>query len=272
MGSIDQTLLTRTKQLDTLFDRAIGRLAAGPVVDLRIFFTMAHGFITRQIGKHIDLFASPNPLMRLNDSFATTYLKALDGAPHNDWQRAFRVCKAERDAMASGFIGQIFLSPVVTEACGACMAHVHITRDLRDALKSVPGVDPQDYGNVLIFVEDGNVYAETQLRGRTIGAAAVVVGQLFAKRLNLDVKQWRNDVYRDCYGKDVPDPSSAFASAYRNGQPTFDSRRSYVDDEDDMIDMLCIRSAQTRDGLHAASREGLTAIRNMTSRARQPCV
>lgn len=223
MGSIDQTLLARTKQLDTLFERAIARLAAGPTVDLRIFFTMAHGFITRQIGNHIDLFSSPNPLMRLNDSFATTYLKALDGSPHSDWQRAFRVCKAERDAMMSGFIGQIFLSPVVTEACGACMAHVHITRDLRDALKSVPGVDPQDYGNVLIFVEEGNIFAETQLRGRAMGAAAVMVeqallpvGPLFSKQLNFDVKQWRNDVYRDCYGKDVPDPSSAFASAYRN--------------------------------------------------------
>ena len=116
----------------------------------------------------------------------------------------------------------IFLGAVVTEACGACMANVHIKRDLRDALNSVPDVDPQDYGNVLVFVEYGNLFAETQLRGRAMGAAAVMaeqilllVGPLFSKQLNFDVKKWRNDVYRDCYGKDVPDPSSSFVSAYR---------------------------------------------------------
>jgi hypothetical protein len=218
MAAIDRTLLDRTKQLDTLFDRAIANLASSSVVDLRIFFTMAHGYITRRIGENIELFTNPNPLMRLNDSFATTYLQAIDGAPHNDWQRAFRVCKAERDAALSGFIGMVFLSPIVTEACAACMANVHIKRDLRDALKKVTDVDAQDYGNVLIFVMEGNIYAEVQLRGQAIGAAAVAVGQLFSKKLNLDVKQWRNDVYRECYGKEVPDPSAAFAAGYRRAR------------------------------------------------------
>jgi hypothetical protein len=214
MTAIDRALLDRTKQLDTLFDRAIVNLASGAAIDLRIFFTMAHGYITRKIGQHIDVFNSPNPLMRLNDSFATTFLNAINGAPHNDWQRAFRVCKAERDAALSGFVGKIFIAPVATEACAACMANVHIKRDLRDALSKVRDVDAQDYGNVLIFVMEGNIYAEDQFRGRAIGAAAVMVGQMFSKSLNLDVKQWRNDVYRDSYGKQVPDPSAAFAAAY----------------------------------------------------------
>src|ERR1700722_10088591 len=107
MAAIDRTLLARTKQLDMVFDRAIAKLAAGQPIDLRIFFTMAHGYITRSIGQHIELFTNPNSLMRLNDSFATTFLKSINGAPHSDWQRAFRVCKAERDAALSGFVGLV---------------------------------------------------------------------------------------------------------------------------------------------------------------------
>jgi hypothetical protein len=215
MAQIDGALLARTKELDRLFDRAIVKLAGDSALDLRIFFTMAHGYITANIARCIGLFNNPNALMRLNDCFASEYLKAVNGAPHNDWNRAFRVCRAESDAVLSGFIGLLFVGPVAAEACGACMASVHIKRDLKDALAKVRDVDPQDYGNVLIFVMEGNLYAESQLRGRTLGAAAFSVGQLFIKRLNLDVKQWRNDVYKQAYGKDVPEPSAAFATSYR---------------------------------------------------------
>src|ERR1700730_9739917 len=107
MATADPTLLARTKTLDNQFNKAIVRLADS-ALDLRLFFTMAHGYITAKIAENIGLFNSPNSLMRLNDSFATTFLKALDGAPHNDWQRAFKVCKAESDAVTSGFIGRLF--------------------------------------------------------------------------------------------------------------------------------------------------------------------
>lgn len=90
--------------------------------------------------------------MRLNNCFATTYLNAINGSPHSDWQKAFRVCKGEQDAVRSGFIGLIFIGPIAFESCGACMANVHIKRDLRDALNKVTDVDPQDYANILIFV------------------------------------------------------------------------------------------------------------------------
>jgi hypothetical protein len=83
-----------------MFDPLATRFA-GPPPDLRIFFTFAHGYITKKIGRHVELFANPNALMRLNDSFATTYLNAMNGAPHNDWQRAFRVCRGEEDAVRS---------------------------------------------------------------------------------------------------------------------------------------------------------------------------
>jgi hypothetical protein len=214
MATVDPTLLARTKTLDNQFNKAIVRLADS-ALDLRLFFTMAHGYITAKIAENIGLFNSPNSLMRLNDSFATTFLKALDGAPHNDWQRAFRVCRAESEAVRSGFVGMIFMGPVAAESCAACMASVHIKRDLRDALLAVRDVDAQDYGNVLIFVEEGNLYAESQLRGQALGTAATMLGLAFAPKLNIDVKKWRNDVFQDCYKIPVPSPSAAFVAAYR---------------------------------------------------------
>jgi hypothetical protein len=205
----DQTLLDRTNELSRQFDAAVAKLK-GPPVDLRVFFTLAHGYITRKIARHIDLFANPDALMRLNDSFASTYLKAINGGPHPDWQRAFKVCKGEEDAVRSGFIGLIFVGPVAFEACGACMANVHIHRDLKDALKAVPDVDPQDYGNILIFVTRGNIYAETQIRGVAKGALLIMTAAPLAPKLNLDVKAWRNQVFQDVYGKPVPAPADSF--------------------------------------------------------------
>jgi hypothetical protein len=214
MATVDPQLLARTKSLANLFDHAIVDLASSSSLDLRIFFTMAHGYITKRIGENIDLFAQPNALMRLNDNFATTYLNALGGAPHTDWQRAFRVCKAESDAVSSGFIGLIFMGPIAAESCGACMANVHINRDLRDALLKISDVDAQDYGNILVFVQEGNLYAECELRGRALGSAVVAASVLFVDTLNLNVKEWRNKVFQDCYHKQVPDPSSEFVAAY----------------------------------------------------------
>jgi hypothetical protein len=211
MAAFDQSLLDRTNALGSSFDAAAMRLASPPI-DLRCFFTFAHGFITKNIAKYVDLFTNPNALMRLNDCFATTYLNAINGSPHNDWQRAFRVCKGEQDAVRSGFVGLIFIGPIAFESCGACMANVHIKRDLRDALNKVTDVDPQDYGNILIFVMRGNLYAETRIRGVAKGALMVMTSLPFAPRLNLDVKAWRNQVFQDCYRKPVPEPSDTFVA------------------------------------------------------------
>jgi hypothetical protein len=211
MADIDQSLVARTNALVNRFNVAIARLA-GPPVDLRVFFTFAHCYITKKIAQHIDLFANPNSLMRLNEIFATTYLNAIEGAPHADWQKAFNVCRGEQDAVRSGFIGLIFIGPVAFEGCGACMANVHINRDLKDALTQITDVDAQDYGNILIFVMRGNIYAETKIRGQAKGALMIMTSLPFAGKLNLDVKAWRNKVFKDCYGKDVPQPSDDFVS------------------------------------------------------------
>jgi hypothetical protein len=92
------------------------------------------------------------------------------------------------------------------------MANVHIKRDLRDALLKVTDVDPQDYGNVLVFVMRGNLYAETRIRGIARGALMVMTTLPFAAKLNLDVKAWRNQVFQDCYGMPVPEPSDTFVA------------------------------------------------------------
>ncbi|MFL9995058.1 hypothetical protein PQR34_00490 [Paraburkholderia sediminicola] len=219
MATIDQALLDRTKFLGSQFDAMVLKLA-GPPLDLRVFFTLAHGFITKKIAQHIDLFSNPSALMRLNDCFATTYLTAINGSPHNDWEKAFRICKSEQNAMRSGFVGFIFLAPGAFESCGACMANVHIKRDLRDALKKVSDVDPQDYGNILIFVTRGNLYAEVKIRGVGKGALMVMTSLAFVKALNLDVKAWRNQVFQDCYGMPVPDPAEAFVTEINRREGT----------------------------------------------------
>ena len=41
-------------------------------------------------------------------------------------------------------------------------AKVHISQDLRDALIQVKDVDSQDYGNILVFVLEGHLYAEVK--------------------------------------------------------------------------------------------------------------
>ena len=88
-SDIDKKLVKRTEDLKEQFDKAIVKLAHSSSLDLRIFFTMAHGYITGKIGQHVELFAKPNALMRLNDEFATTYLRAINGVPHAHWKRAF---------------------------------------------------------------------------------------------------------------------------------------------------------------------------------------
>src|SRR5690349_4995549 len=98
--AIDRTLLNRTNELDISFNKAIAKLASAPEVDMRLFFTMAHGYITNKIAENIALFSGPNALMRLNDEFATTYLNAINGKPHVGWQKAFKVCAATSKAIS----------------------------------------------------------------------------------------------------------------------------------------------------------------------------
>jgi hypothetical protein len=219
-GSADESLLKRTDELITMFDLAINKLKKDD--DLRLFFTYAHGYITKKIRKHIDLFAAPNPLMRLNDSFASTYLNAINGTPHTGWQDAFKHCatldETQVSTTPSGAPGPyVPVNLLAMEECGMCMAEVHINRDLKDALRAVKGVNAQDYGNVLIFVTEGNLFAEVQTRGQAVGSLAFMGSSFVGGKMNMSAKIWRNQVFKEVYGQDVPDPSPAFVAAYHKG-------------------------------------------------------
>ncbi len=211
MANPSTELINETQILIGRFDRNIARLQQRPV-DLRVFFTIAHAYITKCIFRNIDLFTAPDPLMRLNRDFATTFLNAIEGQPHPGWQRAFKVCSGVGSAARSGFGGLAVMGPTVFEQCAGCMANVHINMDLRQALHRERGVDAQDYGNVYIFVVAGNAYAELWLRGRAKAAIVSTVGMIVGAKVSLDFKVWRNDVFEQSYGKSVPDPDPQFVS------------------------------------------------------------
>jgi len=212
MADYDKKLLAETYELGFQFDQAAKTLA-GPPVDLRIFFTFAHGFITKKSPKHIDLLRSPKARNGRYNHFAWTYLSNLSGHPNASWEKAFKVCSGQMDAMRSGLITAAIVGCSAYEICGCCMANVHINVDLKNALDEVRDVDAQDYGNVLIFVQLGNFYAEKQIRGAMRAALMIMTATPFQQWLNLDVKQWRNTVYEKSYGLkggSVPDPDPAF--------------------------------------------------------------
>jgi hypothetical protein len=221
VASVDDRLLARTKELTRMFDAAENRLALNG--DLRVFFTRSHGYITKKIGVHINLFKNPNSLMRLNDSFATTYLAAINGAPHHGWQQAFGICKALDDnaVRAKGLFNTIIMFPYAVtapEECAGCMAKVHISQDLRNALIKVRDVDVEDYANILVFVIEGHLYAEVKLRGQILASAAFMVSVPFMDWLNTNAKLWRNEAFEQVYKKKVPDPSPAFIAAYHKAE------------------------------------------------------
>ena len=98
------------------------------------------------------------------------------------------------------------------------MANIHITQDLRNALTRIQGVDAQDYGNILIFVNEGQLFAEVQVRGRAKASVMMMGSWPVMDQLKMNAKVWRNQAYKDAYGKDVPEPSPAFVSAYHKGE------------------------------------------------------
>ena len=216
VSQVEPDLLNQTDALIARFDAAIFRLKVAG--DLRVFFTFAHAYITKKIRKHIGLFTAPNALLQLNASFANAFLQAIEGSPHSAWQRAFRVCSGLSTAGTEGFFEYVMLAPVSFEVCGACMAKIHITRDLKDALMTVKGVNSQDYGNVHVFVMEGNLFAEVQIRGQAGGALMVMTSMPIANKMNLDAKLWRNQVFNEVYGLAVPEPASTFVSAYHTAE------------------------------------------------------
>jgi len=189
---IQRALLSEAK---ILYDRG----------DLRWFFTKAHGEITRLINENLDEFQRPDALLTLNIHFAEEFVRALWGQPHQEWKKAFQFCKALETAssITPALVGE-------TEFCGAAMADVHIHIDLSDAIEDVGCIPPEDYGNMLVFVNRGSLAALVKLRGRTLGAAEAIVQYLAAPMIDLEVKVWRNTVYQDTCQVPVPDPHPTF--------------------------------------------------------------
>ena len=169
--------------------------------DFRWFFAYAHGQITKQINQNVMRFQRPDALLRLNIHFAEEFLRAVGGQPHEGWRRAFRACQVLQDNASTN----ILLAGEV-EFCGAAMANVHIRMDLSAALLEVGCIPPEDYGNMLIFVNRGSLAALVRLRGRSVGAAEAILQQLVAPLVELEVKAWRNTVYQDACNTPVPDP------------------------------------------------------------------
>jgi hypothetical protein len=216
-AEVDSKLLAQTKAIAQELDSWANLLAAKG--DSRAFFTYAHSYIANKIVENIALFNNPNSLMQLLDSFATVYLNALRGAPTPEWQGAFKWCGAMNsfgrlDDPISALVLSVY-TKFPWEQCAMKMAYVHINVDLRNALMQVKGVDPQDYGNVLKFVEMGEAFAEQQLIGRTIGNRRFAVILAFQSLWDMSVKNWRNQVFKDVYKENVPDPSAEFVAQSR---------------------------------------------------------
>ena len=178
--------------------------------DLRWFFTYTHAMITRQINDNIDLFQRPNALIRLNMDFALTFLEALEGEPHKFWKQAFRECQAlEQASEKTAFlVGE-------TEACGARMANVHISVDLKNSLQKVGCIPPEDYGNMLVLVKRGSLAALSELRGDVVGAAQAMGQHVVSPVLDLEIEEWRNAAYSGICGTEVPSVDPSFSEKVR---------------------------------------------------------
>ena len=201
--TLDQWLVVRNRHIEqSMLQAAEDYLTSG---DFRWFFAYAHGQITKQINANLGRVQRPNALLRLNIHFAEEFLRAVGGQPHEGWQRAFRACESLRTASdtTSLLAGEV-------EFCGAAMANVHIRVDLSASLNEVGCIPPEDYGNMLVFVNRGALAALVRLRGRALGAAEATLQQLVAPLLDLEVKTWRNAVYSAACNAAVPDPTPAF--------------------------------------------------------------
>ena len=131
--------------------------------DLRWFFTLIHGLITESINNNIAAFQRPNALLRFNAHFATAYIRALLETPAAPWAAAFIACVVADVAPDERV--QMFK----TEMCGASMASVHIAVDIADAIDRIGCIPPQDYGNILRFLDDAFADGLKKLRGELIG-------------------------------------------------------------------------------------------------------
>ncbi|MDJ0641373.1 MAG: hypothetical protein QNJ15_01015 [Erythrobacter sp.] len=211
MANYDQRLHKETLKIYEEMSSQGGVLKTNK--DYRWFFTNSHAYITRQIHRHINLFKKPNDLMRLNSLFARDFLRSFK-TPHGRWKDAYEVCAGYKDAREAGFLSMLRYDSFSYEGCAACMAQVHITQDLRKALQQERGVSEVDYGNVLVFVNEGHFYSTKLLFG-TGPAALRITGQLpIINFLGTTAERWRNEAWRSVMKTNVPKPTKDFTTRY----------------------------------------------------------
>lgn len=201
---INSNLLERNRIIEADLLRSAEQYYEGG--DLRWFFSYAHGKITEQINKNIKIFEKPNDLLRLNIHFAETYIRAVNGQPHNQWREAFQYCESLQNTGI--FFGGEF--------CGARMAKVHIYIDLSIALREVGCISPKDYSNMLVFVNRSSLAALARLRGKAMGSAQSILQYFFSDWFNMNVEVWRNNVYEEVCHVPVPDVDANFSQKIHN--------------------------------------------------------
>ena len=140
------------------------------------------------------------------------------------WKKAFAECRtAERWEPATKVACHVVANPVIcrvtdgaaVKACAVAMANAHINTDIAASLKTVGCIDPNDYGNMLLFVEIGARDAISKLHGRLEGPMFSYLKETF---LPLD-KMWRNAVYEQTCRQPVPDVEGTFrATILRNAK------------------------------------------------------
>ena len=187
--------------------------------DFRWFFSYAHATITHLINLNLVLFQRPNALLRFNLDFGRAYLKALRGASSGlsgkRWRIAFAACKGlQYESDLNDLIPLAIKGDNVNlEACGALMAEVHIHVDLAAAMSEVGCIPPEDYGNMLYFVDAGSRKALIAYRGKFGGRLEDWVQHHAFPPL---VRMWRDAVYQtSCNVNDVPPPGKWFVDHAR---------------------------------------------------------
>jgi hypothetical protein len=215
---ISQELLDASRDMERKLSSIADAYRAAE--DARWMFARAHSLITRQINAAVVLpgaFREPNTLLRFNMSFASAFVDAVKYKGGRHWHQAFLQCKTgevfssamdAKDPYASATPAG-FKQPNgdAIVACAVAMADAHINTDIVFSLRSVGCIDPNDYGNILYFVERAARETIVELVGNEL--VGDVVNWLKKALLPLD-EVWRNGAYLGVCGVDTPPVEEEF--------------------------------------------------------------
>jgi len=220
MASVDRELLDRNLRMQTDLWHVSERYRTA--ADARWMFAFAHFRITQQINQALIaspwVFREPNALLRFNLAFASAFMTAVSVMVTPPWKKAFAECAFAESVRSINAAHWPTLSTTSSEAianrdnasavlvCAVAMANAHINTDIVNALRNIGCIDRNDYGNILLFVEQGAKDAICRLQGLVLGSTMNYLKQLM---LPLD-EIWRNAVYEQYCGRPVPRVETAF--------------------------------------------------------------